>query len=83
MFSKKKKKEKEEWTCTSQEEKRRCSKGSRGEEPRDTKKTGSRRDRLLRYNRQVWRLVEGGLENQSTSGQDEVDKREGDRNNEY
>ena len=32
----------------------------------------------MRYNIQVWRLVEGGLGTQSTSGQDEVHKREGD-----
>ena len=30
---------------------------------RDTKRTSSRRDSLLRYNRQVCRLVEGGLGN--------------------
>ena len=67
MFSKKK-----EWTCNSQEEKTRCSKGS-SERTRYTKRTSSRRDSLLRYSRQVWRLVEGeGLGKQSTSGQDEV-----------
>ena len=27
---------------------------------------------MLRYSRQVWRLVEGGLGKQSTSGHDEV-----------
>ena len=51
MFSK------EEWTCRSQEEQRRCSKGS-SERTRDTQRTSWRRDSLLRYSRQVWRLVE-------------------------
>ena len=41
----------------------------------DTKRTRSRRDSLLRYNRQVWRLVEGGLGKQSISEHDEVHKR--------
>ena len=50
---------------------------------RYTKRESSRRDSLLRYSRQVWRLVEEGLGKQSTSGHDEVHKREGDRNNDY
>ena len=37
----------------------------------------------MRYNRQAWRLVEGGLGKHSMSGNDEVHKREGDRDNDY
>ena len=50
--------QKEECTYISREEKKTCSKHS-SERTRDTKRTNSMRDSLLRYRRQVWRLVGG------------------------